>query len=86
MGNMSLEAKSGFPVEIVRIYEPIPPKNRPDTAKGALVECNKQPFPAINKVLIFLTIPVGSVSCERSFSALLHLKIWTRSSMTEERQ
>ena len=27
----------------------------------------------------------GSVSCERSFSALRRLKLWTRSSMTEER-
>ena len=44
-----------------------------------------QSFPTINKILIiFLTIPVGSVSCERSFSALHRLKLWTRSSMTEE--
>ena len=28
---------------------------------------------------------MGSVSCERSFSALRRLKLWTRSSMTEER-
>ena len=33
----------------------------------------------------FKTIPVGSVSCERSFPALRCLKLWTRSSMTEER-
>ena len=86
---MSLQEKTGFPVEIAKwkkIYEPIPPRNRPDTARGALSECNMQSFPAINKVLtIFLTIPVGSVSCERSFSALRRLKTWTRSSMTEER-
>ena len=86
---MSLQEKTGFPVEIAKwkkIYEPIPPRNRPDTARGALSECNMQSFPAINKVLtIFLTIPVGSVSCERSFSALRRLKTWTCSSMTEER-
>ena len=29
--------------------------------------------------------PVGTVSCERSFSALRRLKIWTRSPMTKER-
>ena len=49
-------------------------------------DCSAQEFPAIHKVLsIFLTTPVGSVSCERSFSALRRLKIWTRSSMTEDR-
>ena len=36
-------------------------------------------------LIIFLIILVGSVSCERSFSALRRLKLWTRSSMTEER-
>ena len=33
---------------------------------------------------IFPTTPVSSVSCERSFSALRRLKLWTRSSMTEK--
>ena len=43
-------------------------------------------YTAINKILtIFLTIPVGSVCCERSFSALRRLKLWTRASMNEER-
>ena len=52
--------------------------SRPETAISALAE--------LCKVLtIFLTTPVGSVSCERSFSALRRLKLWTRSSMTEER-
>ncbi len=41
--------------------------------------CSPQTFP------IFLTTPVGSVSCERSFSALRRLKLWTHSSMIEER-
>ena len=49
-------------------------------------DCSPQQFPAIHKVLsIFLTTPVGSVSCKRSFSALRRLKLWTRSSMTEDR-
>ena len=34
---------------------------------------------------LFLATPVGSVSCEISFSARRRLKLWTRSSMTEER-
>ena len=52
----------------------------------AMPDCSPQEFPAIHKVLsFFLTTPVGSVSCERSFSALRRLKLWTRSSMTEDR-
>ena len=75
---MSFEEKTSFPVEIAKwkIYESVTPKKRPDTASHALSECNLQFFPAINKILtIFITIPVGSVSCERSFSALRRLKI-----------
>ena len=52
--------------------------------EGAMPDCSPQEFPAIHKVLlILLTTPVGSVSCERSLSALRRLKLWTRSSMTE---
>ena len=35
--------------------------------------------------LPFAWFNLGSVSCKRSFSALRHLKLWTRSLMTEER-
>ena len=47
--------------------------------------CNPQIFPAIDKILttVLLTTPVGSVSCERSFSALRRLKFWNRSTMNE---
>ena len=48
-----------------------------------LSNCSPQIFPKL--LTIFLTTPVGSVSCEQSFSALRRLKLWTRSSMTEER-
>lgn len=34
---------------------------------------------------LFLTLPVTTCSCERSFSALRRLKTWLRSSMTAER-
>ena len=61
-------------------------QDRPESAAIALHECNPEWFPALNKVFtVFLTTPVGSVACERSFSALRHLKLWTRSSMAEER-
>ena len=54
--------------------------------EGAIPDCTPQEFPAIHRVLsIFLTTHVGSVSCERSFTALRRVKIWTRSSTTEDR-
>ena len=43
-------------------------------------------FPNIHEIMkLILTIPVGSVPCERSFSAMRRLKDWSRSSMTENR-
>ena len=86
---MTTEEKSNFSIEVAKwkkIYSSLPVKQRPDTAVGALSECSGQSFPALNKVLtVFLTISVRTVSCERSFSALRHLKLWTRSIMTEHR-
>ena len=46
-------------------------KDKPKTANHALAQCSARFYPAINKILtIFLTVPVGSISCERSFSGL----------------
>ena len=51
-----------------------------------LAVCNPKTFPAIHKILtLLLTTPVGCVSCERYFSALRHIKWWSRSTMNEER-
>ena len=67
-------------------YENIPQQAKPKSVLLALSECSAQTFPILRKVFtIYLATPVGSVSCERSFSALRRLKLWTRSSMTEER-
>ena len=47
---------------------------------------NKVFYPNIHTILLLLlSLPVGSCSCERSFSALRRLKTWCRSSMTDER-
>ena len=60
--------------------------NKTKCASEALSKTSATVFPFIHKILtIFLTIPVGSVACERSFSALRRLKLWTRASMSEER-
>ncbi len=43
-------------------------------------------FPNIQCMLkIFLTLPVTTCECERSFSAMRRLKTWLRSSMSSER-
>ena len=72
--------------KVEKYYENIPFEERPATANSALAVCNPRTFPAIHKILtILLTTPVGSVSCESSFSVLRRLKLWNRSAMNEER-
>lgn len=58
--------------------------------KASLIDVinNTEPllFPNISTVLNLLaSLPVGSCSCERSFSALRRLKTWLRSSMSSDR-
>ena len=81
--------KNSLDSEIVRWkrkFADVPLKQKPKTAWDAAAKCDATFYPAINKILtIFLTIPVGSVCCERSFSAIRRLKLWTRASMNEDR-
>ena len=59
-------------------FEGIPKEEQPNNI-NTFSMCSPQIFPTLHKILtIFLTTPVGSVSCERSFSALRRLKLWTR--------
>ena len=78
---LTYKEKELLHVEIAKwkkCYEGMPIQERPKTATSALVNCSPQSFPALHKILtIFLTTPVGSVSCERSFSSLRRLKLWT---------
>ena len=61
-------------------------ENFPKDAVAALQACEQESFPALHRVFtILLTTPVGSVACERSFSALRRLKLWTRSTMSEDK-
>ena len=49
-------------------------------------EKHKSYYPNIHSMLmLLLSLPVGSCSCERSFSSLLRLKTWCRNSMSNER-
>ena len=83
--HLNFSEKSNFDAELAR-WRMKHVMEAESEQEGAMPDCSPQEFPAIHKVLsIFLTTPVGSVSCERSFSALRRLKLWTRSSMTEDR-
>lgn len=52
----------------------------------ALKFADRDFFPNVHDILkLILTLPVGSVPCERSFSAMRRLKDWSRSTITENR-
>ena len=86
---LTYEEKENFAIEVTKwkkSYEGMSLQERPKSATSAFSKCSPQTFPTLHKIFtIFLTTPVGSISCERSFSALCRLKLWTRSSMTEEK-
>ena len=62
-----------------------------DEKKCLLFTCtfaanNNMYYPNIYTILsLLLTLPVGSCSCERSFSSLRRLKTWCRNTTTNER-
>ncbi|KAF3859978.1 hypothetical protein F7725_000233, partial [Dissostichus mawsoni] len=63
-----------------------PPTLLVSTAKDTLNMINVQYYPNIHCILsIYLTLPVTTCSCERSFSALRRLKTWLRSSIGNDR-
>ncbi|XP_068720569.1 52 kDa repressor of the inhibitor of the protein kinase-like [Montipora capricornis] len=52
----------------------------------SVASCDERLYPNISTIFqLLLTLPVGSCSCERSFSALRRLKTWCRSSMASNR-
>ena len=83
--------------KVEKVYENVSFEEGPATANSVLAFSNPQTFKAhpIHKILTWFTcittllqwyyIQVGSVSCECSFSALRRLKLWNRSTVTEER-
>ena len=70
----------------VQQWKDIPLENLPLTITATIDECNKNFLPGVYSLLqIFATIPVSSAEAERLFSALKLLKIYLRSTMSEER-
>ena len=52
----------------------------------AVSHCSKEFNPRIATILqLLLTLPVGSCSCERSFSSLRRLETWSRTGMANAR-
>ena len=57
-------------------YENVLLQDNPKSFSLVLFECSPQTFPVLHKVfIIYLATSVGSVLCERSFSALRRLKL-----------
>lgn len=81
-----LPMESQFETELVRwkhINENI---KSPMSLQEGFELCDANYFPNINAIFqLILCLPVGSCSCERSFSALRRLKTWTRSTMKDNR-
>lgn len=60
--------------------------NLPASAKDTLQSGFLEFYPNIQRMLsLYLTLPVTTCSCERSFSTLRRLKTWLRSTMGDER-
>jgi hypothetical protein len=59
---------------------------KPTTLLETVHVCDPVLFPNIRTILqLLLSLPVGSCSCERSFSALRRLKTFLRTTTSEER-
>lgn len=73
--------------EVIRWKQKFSKQLKPDARLIDVVNlADKSYYPNISKVLcLLLSLPVGSCSCERSFSALRRLKTWCRASMKEDR-
>ena len=58
----------------------------PKSLAESFVLSDPEYYPDIHEIFhILLTMPVGSVPCERSISALRRFKSWNRTTMTEDR-
>lgn len=84
-----LPNEMGFTAEFERwkvLCQGLPVGSDKQSLSAALALADSEYYPNIHTIfLVLLTMPVGSVPCERSFSAMRRLKDWSRSTMTEDR-
>ena len=58
---------------------------KPSSLSDAFILAHPDYYPNIREIFhILLTMPIESVPCERSFSALSRLKQWNRTAMVED--
>ena len=62
-------------------------KDKPSYLFVAFILVDSDYYPNIREIfhILLLTMPMGSVPCERSFSALRYLKQWNRTAIVEDR-
>ena len=61
-------------------------KDKPSSLFVAFILADSDYYPNIHEIFnILLTMPIGSVPCERSIPALRRLKQWNRTAMVEYR-
>ena len=62
-------------------------KDKPSSLFVAFILVDSDYYPNIREIfhILLLTMPMGSVPCERSFSALRYLKQWNRTAIVEDR-
>ena len=61
-------------------------KNKPSSLLVAFILADSDYYPNIREIFhILLTMPIGSVPCERSIPALRRLKQWNRTAMVKYR-
>ena len=63
-------------------------EDKPNTLVGFIshIERYKEAFPELYRLgVIAISLPVSTASCERSFSALRHIKTWVRNSISNEK-
>jgi hypothetical protein len=61
-------------------------KDKPSSLSDAFILADMDYYPNIREIFhILLTMPIGSIPCERSFSALMRLKQRNRTTMVENR-
>ena len=71
-----------------RLLDRMPSDNKPESLVAFIghIERYREAFPEIYRLgSIAISLPVSTASCERSFSALRHIKTWVRNALSNEK-